>query len=227
MNKFEAKSVAVDNGWTDRAGYALFNKSYRETVPTGKLEVRLDIGFELSNDNKSDDEATLVVEHRMPSTAHPPLEGMTLAGMSVSLRRMTADGFASWLDRAARELIETGCRELGLGPREAKGAKGKKFDVVHVRTEYNVPQSAVIVASGVGKEAAIAMTADYFQKEWDRYFAEKGREALVDHLNRFLADDGFKSWDDEAAIDTHNGPDDSSNYIFFRESGKRVKGWKM
>lgn len=224
MNKFDAKAVAVDNGWSEKAGYALFNKSYRETVPTGELEVRLDIGYELSNDNESDDEATLVVEHRMPSTAHPPL-----ASRRVNFRRMDAKGFSSWLDRTAKELIEAGCRELGMKPQEAKGAKGKKerkFDVVHVRTEFNVPHDAVIVASGVGKEAAIAMTADYFQKEWDRYFGTKGRAALVDHLNRFLTDDGLRMWEHEAAIDTHNGPDNSSNYIFFRESGKGVKGWK-
>ena len=225
MNKFDAKAVAVDNGWSEKAGYALFNKSYRETVPTGELEVHLDIGYELSNDNESDDEATLVVEHRMPSTAHPPL-----ASRCVNFRRMDAKGFASWLDRTAKELIEAGCRELGLKPKEAKKAKVKKelkFDVVHVRTEFNVPHDAVIVTSGVGKEAAIAMTADYFQKEWDRYFANKGRAVLVDHLNRFLADDGsFRIWEHEAAIDTHNGPDNSSNYIFFRESGKGVKGWK-
>lgn len=122
--------------------------------------------------------------------------------------------------------VEDRRRELGLGPREAKGKKERKFDVVHVRTEYNVPHDAVIVASGVGKEAAIAMTADYFQKEWDRYFANKGRTVLVDHLNRFLTDDGLRMWEHEAAIDTHNGPDNSSNYIFFRESGKGVKGWK-
>lgn len=126
-----------------------------------------------------------------------------------------------------RELIEAGRRELGLKPREAKGKKEKKFDVVHVRTEYNVPHDAVIVASGVGKDTAIAMTADYFQKEWDRYYTEKGRTVLVDHLNQFLTDDGsFRIWEHEAAIDTHNGPDNSSNYIFFRESGKGVEGWK-
>ena len=128
-----------------------------------------------------------------------------------------------------RELIEAGRMELGLEPRKAKKARGKKamkFDVVHVRTEFNVPHDAVIVASGVGKEAAIAMTADYFQKEWDRYFAEKGREALVAHLNQFLTDDGFRMWEHEAAIDTHNGPNNSTNYIFFRESGKGVKGWR-
>lgn len=125
-----------------------------------------------------------------------------------------------------RELIEAGRRELGLKPREAKGKKEKKFDVVHVRTEYNVPHDAVIVASGVGKDTAIAMTADYFQKEWDRYYTEKGRTVLVDHLNQFLTDDGLRMWEHEAAIDTHNGPDNSSNYIFFRESGKEVKGWK-
>lgn len=104
--------------------------------------------------------------------------------------------------------------------------KDTKFDVVHVRTEYNVPHSAVIVASGVGKDDAIAMTADYFQKEWDRYFGVKGRAALVDQLNRILADGGLRLWEREAVIDTHNGPDNSSNYIFFRESGKGVKGWK-
>lgn len=224
MNKFDAKAVAVDSGWSEKAGYALFNKSYRETVPTGELVVHLDIGYELSNDNESDDEATLVVEHLMPSTAHPPL-----ASRCVNFRHMDAKVFASWLDRTANELIEAGCRELGLNPKEAKGAKVNKelkFDVVHVRSEFNVPHDAVIVASGVGKDTAIAMTADYFQKEWDRYFGTKGRAALVAHLNQFLSDDGLRMWEHEAAIDTHNGPNNSTNYIFFRESGKGVKGWK-
>lgn len=108
----------------------------------------------------------------------------------------------------------------------AKVKKDTKFDVVHVRTEFNVPHDAVIVASGVGKEAAIAMTADYFQKEWDRYFGVKGRYAFVDYLNRILADGGLRIWEREAVIDTHNGPGNSSNYIFFRESGKGVNGWK-
>ena len=107
-----------------------------------------------------------------------------------------------------------------------KSQKTTPFDVIHVLTVFNVPDAAVIVAKGVEKDAAIAITADYFQAEWDRYFCEKGQTALIDHLNRFLAEDNVRSWELEPVIETHNGPNNSSNYIFFRESGKGIKGWK-
>jgi hypothetical protein len=43
MNKFEAKNVAAENGWS---GYgALTNDEYCVDVPTGELIVRLEIGM--------------------------------------------------------------------------------------------------------------------------------------------------------------------------------------
>ena len=101
MNKFSAKRVASKNGWE---GYgSLANDKYCVTVPTGTLIVRLEIGYELSFDNHSDDEATLVLEHCKPSTAHPPV-----ARRACSFGSMDESRFKEWLDSNAKELIEIG-----------------------------------------------------------------------------------------------------------------------
>ena len=101
MNKFEAKNVAAENGWS---GYfALTNDKYCVDVPTGELIVRLEIGYELSFDNGSDDEAALVLEHYKPSTAHPPV-----TRRECSFRYMDESSFKDWLERSANELIRIG-----------------------------------------------------------------------------------------------------------------------
>ena len=101
MNKFEAKYVAAKNGW---GGYfELTNDAYCVDVPTGKLIVHLEIGYELSFENGSDDEAALVLEHYKPSTAHPPV-----TRRSCSFRYMDESSFKDWLERSAKELISIG-----------------------------------------------------------------------------------------------------------------------
>ena len=68
MNKFEATATARENGW-DGWGHSLFHDDFCATVPTGNLRVHLDIGYELSNDNLSDDEASLVLEQHTHQSA--------------------------------------------------------------------------------------------------------------------------------------------------------------
>ena len=102
MNKFEATVTARENGW-DGWGHSLFHDDFCATVPTGNLRVHLDIGYELSNDNLSDDEASLVLEHYKPSTAHPPV-----CSRKCYLRYMTETSFYNWVTTTAKELIEFG-----------------------------------------------------------------------------------------------------------------------
>jgi hypothetical protein len=103
MNKFEAKSVALGNGWEQCLGLSLTNSKYCESVPTGRLEMYLNIGYELSFDNETDDHATLELQHWKPSTAHPPV-----ASRKCYFRHMTEDRFREWLAKTADELLEIG-----------------------------------------------------------------------------------------------------------------------
>lgn len=108
MNKFEAKNVAAKNGWT---GYfELTNDEYRVKVPTGKLVVRLQIGYELSFDNTNDEQATLVLEHCKPSTAHPPVTRRTC-----SFSYWDESRFKDWLETAAKEIIRVGLEQSKNG----------------------------------------------------------------------------------------------------------------
>jgi len=100
-------------------------------------------------------------------------------------------------------------------------ASNMKFDVIHVKSEFNVPEMSCIVAAGVDMETAISKTADYFQEEWDRYFANKGRDQLVGNLKHQLSDID-QSWTGDCMIDTCNGPNNSDNYIFFRKAGTPI-----
>jgi hypothetical protein len=103
MSKFEAKSIACENGWEETLGLSLYNPTYRVKVPTGDLVVYLNIGYELSFDNSVDDDATLELQHRKPSTAHP-----TVSCRKCNFRYMTETRFKEWLEDNARELIEVG-----------------------------------------------------------------------------------------------------------------------
>ena len=103
MNKFEAKSIAFENGWREGLGTTMRNSDYRVKVPTGELVVNLDIGYELSNDNHSDNDVTLTLEHWKPSTAHPPV-----VSRKGSITFMTESSFTKWLETNAKELIDIG-----------------------------------------------------------------------------------------------------------------------
>lgn len=104
MNKFEAKNIAAENGWEKGLGFSwMANPEYIAEIPTGKLKVVLDIGYELSNDNESDDDATLELQHFKHSTAHPPVTKRTC-----SLSYMTEERFRAWIDSTAKELIKVG-----------------------------------------------------------------------------------------------------------------------
>ncbi len=99
-----------------------------------------------------------------------------------------------------------------------------KFNVIHVVTEFNVPEKAKVVVSNVTKKEAIEATADYFQKEWNRYYDTKGHDAIVDYLKGVMSMP-YTIWKHEAVIDTHND-DNRSHYIFFqvvRETKSRVR----
>lgn len=76
-----------------------------------------------------------------------------------------------------------------------------KFNVIHVVTDFNVPEKAKVVVSNVTKKEAIEATADYFQKEWNRYHATKGRDAIVDCLKGVMSM-SYPIWKHEAVIDT-------------------------
>ena len=110
MSKFEAKSIACENGWKETLGASLQNHAYRVKVPTGELVVYLNIGYELSFDNEVDDDATLELQHWKPSTAHPPV-----TRSKCNFRFMTEARFKEWLDRNAKELIEYGLEQSKNG----------------------------------------------------------------------------------------------------------------
>lgn len=110
MSKFEAKSIACENGWEETLGLSLFNPAYRVKVPTGELVVYLNIGYELSFDNSVDDDATLELQHWKPSTAHPPV-----SCRKCNFRYMTEARFKEWLEANARELIEVGLEQSKNG----------------------------------------------------------------------------------------------------------------
>lgn len=110
MNKFEAKNVARKNGWEEGLGYSLSNTEYRVEVPAGRLVVYLNIGYELSFDNDSDDDATMELQIWKPSTAHPPV-----TSRKCYLRYMSEERFKEWLVKTAKELLDIGQEKSKAG----------------------------------------------------------------------------------------------------------------
>ena len=106
MNKFEARNVASENGW-DEWGT---NSKFCVKVPEGNLRVHIQIGYELSFDNSSDDEVSLVLEIHKPSSAHPPV-----ASRRCCLRYMDESYFKNWLESESRELLEIGQNQSRKG----------------------------------------------------------------------------------------------------------------
>lgn len=110
MNKFEAKSIAAENGWEKCLGYPYMkNKEYRKEVPTGELVVYLSIGYELSTDTPEDG-ATLELQHWKPSTAHPPV-----ASRTAYITYASESTFLEWIKKTANELMELGLQKSEEG----------------------------------------------------------------------------------------------------------------
>lgn len=106
MNKFEARNVASETGWN---GWGM-NDKFRRKVPEGELIVHIQIGYELSYDNSSDDEVSLVLEIHKPSSAHPPV-----ASRRCCLRYMDESRFKQWLESESNELLEIGQNQSRRG----------------------------------------------------------------------------------------------------------------